>query len=339
MRPLLTKALLALGLLAVFALGALAWALQQHPSLQPYADLRWKVPAGGEAPPPVKVTFLGVSTVLLDDGETALMTDGFFSRPGKLQTFLGKVEPDMQAITQGLRRAGLPGETGRLAAVIPVHSHYDHAMDAPEVARRMGALLLGSESTANVGRGWGLAEAQIRVAKLGEPQRFGRFTATLFASRHAPTGFTGGEVTAPLHPPVRASDYKEGQSYALHVEHGGRTLLIVGSAGFEPGALRGVQADVVLQGIGALGPRPESYRDALWTEVIAAVGARRVIPIHWDDFWQPPGRPMQPMPPPLDAFDVSMAYLRERGARDGVDVRLPLEWQAMDVWAGLPARR
>jgi predicted metal-dependent enzyme (double-stranded beta helix superfamily) len=66
-----------------------------------------------------------------------------------------------------------------------------------------------------------------------------------------------------LHPPAHASDYKEGQSYALHIEHGGKTLLIVGSAGFEPGALRGVHADVVMQGIGALGSRPESYRDAL----------------------------------------------------------------------------
>ena len=44
------------------------------------------------------------------------------------------------------------------------------------------------------------------------------------------------------------------------------------------------------------------------------------------------------MPPPFDDFDASMTYLRARGARDGVEVRLPLEWQAMDVWAGLPAR-
>lgn len=339
MRRVAKRALLAMLVLVLLALAALWWALQQHPSLAPYADLRWRASAGSEAPAPLKVTFLGVSTVLLDDGETALLTDGFFSRPGKLQTFLGKVEPDLQAITQGLQRAGLPGKTGRLAAVIPVHSHYDHAMDAPEVARRTGALLLGSQSTANVGRGAGLPEAQIRIAKLGEPMRFGRFSATLYPSRHAPTGFTGGEIAEPLHPPVRASDYKEGQSYALHVKHGGKTLLIVGSAGFEPGALRGVQADVVMQGIGALGPRPESYRDALWTEVIAAVGARRMIPIHWDDFWQPPGQPMQPMPPPLDDFDASMAYLRGRGEREGVDVRLPLEWLPMDVWAGLSLKR
>ena len=38
-------------------------------------------------------------------------------------------------IARGLAR----NEVTTLAAVIPVHSHYDHAMDAPEVARRTGA--------------------------------------------------------------------------------------------------------------------------------------------------------------------------------------------------------
>lgn len=332
------RLLLALLVLLILAAGGLAWLLQQHPSLAPWAALNW----GGKpvvAPPPaLRVSFLGVATVLLDDGETAILTDGFFSRPDKLQAFLGKVEPDLDAITRGMQRAGIPGKTGKLAAVIPVHSHYDHAMDAPEVAKRTGALLLGSESTANVGRGWGLPESQIRVARLGEPMQFGRFTVTLYPGRHAPTGFAGGEITAPLKPPVRASAYKEGQSYAVHVQHQGQTLLIVGSAGFEPGALKDVRAQVVLLGIGALGPRSDAHRDALWREVVASVQAQRVIPIHWDDFWVPSGQPMRPMPPPLDRFDVSMEFLRARGAKEGVDIQLPLEWQPMDVGAGLVAR-
>ena len=61
-----------------------------------------------------------------------------------------------------------PRAAAIVAAVIPLHAHYDHAMDAPEVARRTGALLLGSESSANVARGWGLPERQIQVAKLGQ---------------------------------------------------------------------------------------------------------------------------------------------------------------------------
>nr|WP_295776730.1 MBL fold metallo-hydrolase [Rhodoferax sp.] len=327
--------------LAVSAVG-LAWMLQQHPSLLPYAMLTWKtdkVPATA----PLRVSFLGVATVLLDDGETAILTDGFFSRPDRMTSFLGKVEPDLYNITRGLARAGIalkgqafaPGRSGKLAAVIPLHSHYDHAMDAPEVAMRTGAMLLGSESTANVGRGWGLPEAQIRVAKLGEPMQYGRFTITLYPALHAPTGFTGGEIAQPLVPPVRASEYKEGQSYAVLVQHDGRSILITGSAGFVPGALKGVKADVVLLGIGTMGQRTDAHRQDYWREVVQTTGTKRVIPIHWDDFWLPADQPMQALPPPLDKFDVSMQFLIARGAAEHVDIRLPLPWQAMDVFDGL----
>ncbi|MCZ8220307.1 MAG: hypothetical protein O9337_12895 [Acidovorax sp.] len=89
------------------------------------------------------MTFLGLSTVLVGYCKTELMTDGFFSRLGKLQIFLSQVEPDMRVITRGLQRVGFPGGVGHLVAVITVHSHYDHAMDAPEVSRLTGAPLLG----------------------------------------------------------------------------------------------------------------------------------------------------------------------------------------------------
>ena len=329
-----------------FSLAALAWMLQQNPSLLPYAALGWKssLPPSSNAPAtPLRVSFLGVATLLLDDGETAILTDGFFSRPDRMQSFLGKVEPDRDNITRGLARAGIrlkdqppgPGQSGKVAAVVPLHSHYDHAMDSPEVARRTGAVLLGSESTANVGRGWGLPEADIRVATLGLPMQFGRFTITLYPAMHAPTGFTGGEITQPLKPPVRASEYKEGQSYAMLVQHGGRSLLITGSAGFVPGALKSVNAEVVLLGIGTLGQRSDAHRQDYWREVVQAIGAKRVIPIHWDDIWLPADQPMQPLPPPIDQFDVSMQFLMTRGAAESVEIRLPLPWQAMDVFSGL----
>lgn len=333
---LIKRILSTLVLLLFIGAGVLSWMLRQVPSMAPWEGLTWS----GEPPADraLEVHFFGVSTLLLSDGETAILTDGFFSRPPKMQAFLGTVEPDPYAITHGLLRAGIPVRSGKLAAVLPLHSHYDHAMDAPEVAKRTGALLLGSESTANVGRGWGLPESQIRVAKLGAPMKFGRFTITLYPGRHAPTGFTGGEITEPLKPPVRASAYKEGQSFAMHVQHEGKSLLILGSAGFEPDALKNVRAQVVLLGVGALGMRGDDYRDALWREVVSGVGARRVMPIHWDDFWIPSDEPMRPMPMPLDRFDVTMAFLRARGAQESVDIQLPQAWFPMDVFAGLPRR-
>jgi L-ascorbate metabolism protein UlaG (beta-lactamase superfamily) len=189
-----------------------------------------------------------------------------------------------------------------------------------------------------VGRGWKLPEGQIVVAQLGQPMRFGRFVVTLLPGRHAPTGFTGGAIDQPLVPPARAIDYKEGQSYAILVQHEGRSLLINGSAGFVPGALAGVRADVVLLGIGTLGTQNDAYRQAYWQEVVGAVRARRVIPIHWDDFWIPVDRGLQPMAAPLDRFGDSMAFLQSRAAQAGVDLRMPVQWEPMDPWAGLPAR-
>ncbi|WP_296507967.1 MBL fold metallo-hydrolase [Rhodoferax sp.] len=322
-------------LLALAAgVGTLAWWLTHPPGMEGVQTLRWPAEAGRATD--ITVRFLGVSTVVLDDGETALMTDGFFSRPDKLTVFLRKVAPDVPAITQGLQRAGSQPGASRLAAVIPLHSHYDHAMDAPEVARQTGALLLGSSSTLMVGQGWGLPPERMQLAQLRTPYRFGRFTVTLYPALHTPTGFTGGVIAQPLVPPVRATDYLEGQSYAMHIAHGNRTLLITGTAGFVPGALQGVKADVVLLGIGAMGPRSAEHKLRYWNETVHTVGARRVIPLHWDDFWIPSTLPMQPMPRPLDDFETSMDFLRQQGEADGVNIRLPAAWTPMDVFDGLP---
>ena len=100
------------------------------------------------------VTWLGVSTLLIDDGDCALLTDGYFSRPGLARIGLGTVAPSPPRVQGCLTRAGITG----LTAVIPVHTHIDHALDSALVAHRTGALLVGGESAANLGRGHGLPE-------------------------------------------------------------------------------------------------------------------------------------------------------------------------------------
>ena len=315
------------------------WLMHDRPSLQPYADML--MPVAAVASGDVQIKFLGVATILIEDGETAILTDGFFSRPGIAQMLSGKIAPDIAAIEQGLKRAGI----NKLNALIPVHSHYDHAIDAPEVAKRTGALLIGSESTANIGRGWGLPESQIRAAFIGEPMQFGRFTVTLLPSRHAPTGFTGGEITSPLKPPAGVTDYLEGASYAILIRHGDKSLLINGSAGFEPGALKDIRADVVMLGTGGIGNFGEQHENTYWNEVVKSVGAKRVIAIHWDDFMTvAAGEPMAPASwllakLLLGDFDQMIRQIKQYGERDQIDVRLPLDGQPMNVWGGLEKAR
>ncbi|HSW07765.1 MBL fold metallo-hydrolase [Aquabacterium sp.] len=329
------RALLFLGVsllvLALAVAGWLTWQLHSRPSLAPYAD-RWlpALPAGAQAP--VRMTFLGVCTVLLDDGETAILVDGFFTRPPARSVVFGRIAPDREIIARALARAGIT----RLAAVITVHSHYDHAMDAPEVARQTGALVVGSASTANIARGWGLPEDRIRSVADGDRLRFSRWQIEIIGSRHAPTAVTGGSIDAPLKPPVRATRYAEGGSFSLMLRNGERTMLVQGSAGFVPGKLQGQRADVVLLGIGALGQQDDAYRAAYWHEVVTTTAPRRVIPIHWDDFLLPLDQPLQPAPRLIDDFDRSMRFLIERGRGSQVDVKLAPAWGVVDPFAGLP---
>ena len=52
------------------------------------------------------------------------------------------------------------------------------------------------------------------------------------------------------------------------------------------GSWRG-RADVAYLGVGQLGVQDEGYIRDYWTETVAAVGARRVVLTHWDDFFRP----------------------------------------------------
>jgi len=203
------------------------------------------------------------------------------------------------------------------------------------VAQQTGAVLVGSESSANIARGWGLPEDRIKVVENGETLGFGRFRVTLIVSVHSPHAFFPGEITAPLSPPATAGAYRMGHCYSVLIEHDGRSILVQGSAGFIPGALKGRRAEVVYLGVGTLGKLSEEYRDGYWHEVVETVGARRVIVVHWDDFCKPLDEPLVPLPALVDDFDTTMRFLQRRGAQAGVDVRVPAVWMPANPFAGL----
>jgi len=276
-------------LLSLLLLGA--WVLlrvHRSQELAAEAAQRYVAPAN---PGRLSATWFGVTALLLRDGDQALFIDPFFTRPPGLWPLLRNraIAPDPAAIAAALRDAGVT----RLDAVLVSHSHYDHAMDAGVVARLSGATLLGSASTAQIGRGAGLPEAQIRVVQPGAALQFGRFRLHFIESRHAGAsgGWPTGEISAPLRPPARYFDYRLGDTYSILVEHPEGRLLHHGSAGYQPGALRGLQADVVFLGVALVDDLPEYLR-----EVVDAVGARRVVPTHWDDFTRALDAPLQPLP-------------------------------------------
>jgi len=286
-------------------------------------DPGWAIEASEQIPPgAVTVRFSGTATLLFSDGETQWMTDGWFSRPGPLRMLLGKIGPDIGAIEQGLA----DNEVTSLAAVLPLHSHYDHAMDAPEVARRTGAMLLGSESTANIGRGWGLPESQIQVLSNRQSVRLGQFVITPIESQHfqfpdpaiRERALAEPEISAPLVPPVRVFDYRLGKAYVLHVSHPKGSWLIVGSAGYIEGALQDFTADTVFLGVGGLGSQTADYMENFWRDTVATVMPSRVIPVHFDSLTGPLAGPftgqVKLMALIADDRESTLSFLRSKAA-------------------------
>lgn len=295
---------------------------------------RWRHLSEAAAPPrpgQVRATFLGVSTILLTDGWTAILTDGFFSRPSLPRVLAGRLGPDRARIGAALRRFGID----RLDAVFVVHSHYDHALDSAVVAELTGARLIGSASTRNIARGQGFPDDRFDEAVTSNPFGIGAFRLTALPATHSPGDVAPGTVDAPLRPPARARAYRTGGCYSLHVRHAGRELLIHASANTRTGALDGYGAGTVYLGVGTLGKQDEAFRERYWDTLVRKTGARRVVPVHWDNFTVPLTRPLRPLPAFADRFDVTMEFLTRRAAADGVTLALPVLGQPTDPFGAL----
>ena len=302
-------AVVIVGVVALFA--ALAtWAWHSRPDI---ADTELHPQVVNDPPESaVTATWLGVTTLLFDDGETQILIDGFISRPTLFEWLVGKpVTSDAPMINYVMNEFGMR----RLAAIIPAHSHYDHAMDIGAIANRSSASILGSESTANIARGCGVPEDQIVVVEVGEPYAFGDFVVTLIRAAHAPVGLRGevplaGTVEDPLEQPAPITAWREGGSYSIVISHPQGTTLVQGSAGYREGALDNVHADVVMLGIALLESLGRNYAERYWQALVTSTGATRVFPVHFDDQTRPFGEIALP-PKLIDNFVRTARWLQD----------------------------
>ncbi len=261
------------------------------------------------------VTFLGTNTLLLRKGSATLLVDPHFSRPGLLQ-FLRKIATNRQRIRTKLHQF----QIGRGCLIVLTHTHYDHALDAVEVARQTGGVLAGSESALNLFRGAGLAPQNFRVATSGKSFDLADFQLRFHPGKHLPfppplRWFLPGEgrIEKPLCPPAWIWNYQCGQISAIQV---GR-VLIVGSAGFIPGAYRNLDIDTVILSVGGLETRSAAYLRRLFKETVLASGASRVLISHWDHFWGP----IKGSPRMLGLAGLSIWRLKKLGACYGKKVQ------------------
>ena len=267
---------------------------------------------------PVSMTFFGTTTWLLDDGETQILLDAHLTRPSLPRALLGKIRTNTAFVDEVLRRFPMD----RLRAIFVSHSHYDHVLDAAYIAGKTGADIYGTISTKNVGLGGGIPDARLHLFEEDAPVSVGAFEITVLPSIHSkPTAINndlGVVIERPLKQPARMRDYSEGGSYDFYIRHGEQTLLVRPSCNYIEGSLKDVRADTLLLGIGGLGKEDGAFHDKFYRETVGYVQPKRVIPVHWDNFFKPLKAPLPYQTRIADDTEGNMIYMKTRLEQDGI---------------------
>jgi len=272
-------------------------------------------PSSPSSPPardPVALTYFGVAGWQLEGAGRVILADPYFSRPIHDG---GPISPDLEAIA-----ARAPAK----ADLITIgHSHIDHLLDAPEVARRTGATLLGSLTTAMIGRASGLPEEQLITVKGGEDFAFDGFSVRVIPSLHSALDdkhVFGGALTEPPTLPMPSSDWPEGGTFAYLVRLAGHEILMLSTANFIERELEGLRPDIAIIGVGL---RQEIY-DYTCRLLHALGDPPRVYANHFDDWHAPP----VDVPPDEDL----LAFVAEvEACAPGTIVTIPRHFERMVV--------
>lgn len=244
----------------------------------------WLRHAPYDAPPPppapeevaLTVRYLGVTGYEISDGQTTLVLDPMVNRWTLPELLTGPLEPDPALSARWVPEADY---------VLVNHAHFDHVIDAPEIALRTGAEVVGSASVANLMRSRGGPEGQLREVSGGEELTLGSFQVRVVASTHGSVLGSSEPMPGTIAPdagPLWFYEYTQDQSLSYRIEAGGASIWFHPSAVHRPGELGGQTAGTLIVGVNNADASAEGFR-----ALAAEAGAARVIPSHFDNFFQP----------------------------------------------------
>jgi L-ascorbate metabolism protein UlaG (beta-lactamase superfamily) len=251
---------------------------------QALAELEARAPA---LPDGIELEWLGVSGYRLTYAGQTLFIDPYLSRvPFRDLVLRRQALPDPAALE---RFVAAPGET---AGVLVGHTHFDHALDAPAIARRLGCKAYGSRSLVNLMGLHGLAERAVEV----EPYRtyeLGPFEVSFTPSVHSKLllGLAvpyDGELSCEHLDGLCPGAYRCGQVWGISIAVAGVRFYHQGSANLIDDAVRERDVDFFLAGVAG-----RSFTDDYWRRILTRLQPRAVIPTHYDNFFRPLGQQLE----------------------------------------------
>ena len=244
---------------------------------------------GGPGAAGVNFKWFGTNGWEITFGNKTILIDPWFNRfeSGFLQNKLkmdATLPTDTALIDQHVKTAD---------QILIGHGHWDHMADVPYIATKTGAMVIGSESHANLMRAAGVAEGKIVQVKGGEYMQFDGYTIEVFPSVHSMGGtkkyaVPGHVPSVPAAPPTKLGDLPEGDTLIYVLTIGGKyTIFLMSSGNYIERAIAGLRPDVAL-----IAPLFSNNTHAFTPRLVKALNYPKIVlPTHWDDFEAPLAEP------------------------------------------------
>jgi L-ascorbate metabolism protein UlaG (beta-lactamase superfamily) len=184
----------------------------------------------------------------------------------------------------------LPAE-GNVVGILVGHTHFDHAIDVPLLARSFDTKAFGSRSLVQLMAVHGLRERAVEV----QPRRayeLGPFTVRFVPSLHSKLllGYKvpfDGALTCDHLDKLSPSAYRCGAVYGIQIEVAGTSLYHQGSANLIDDEVPTGGVDIFLAGIAG-----RSFTENYWRRILPRLDPAVVVANHYDDFFRPLAAPL-----------------------------------------------
>ncbi len=240
-----------------------------------------------ELPDGLEIEWLGVSGYRISAEGKTLFVDPYLSRVPFADLLRRRSALPDPAMLDRFVQA--PGE---VVGVLVGHTHFDHAVDAPAIARRFGCKAYGSDSLLTLMGLHGLAAQTVEV----EPYRtyeLGPFEVSFTPSIHSKLllGLAvpyDGDLTCEHLDGLTPGAYRCGQVWGISIKVAGVSFYHQGSANLIDEAVRERGIDVFLAGVAG-----RNFTDDYWQRIIPRLDPKVVVPTHYDNFFRPLGQRLE----------------------------------------------
>lgn len=231
-------------------------------------------------PAGLELQWLGTAGYRLAYQGQALYIDPYLSRAPLRCLLRGTASMPDPALLARL----LPEE--KVAGVLVGHCHFDHAIDAPAIARRFRAPAHGSANLARLMALHGAPELAVTV-EAGRAYALGPYTVRFVPSCHSRLvlGWSvpfDGELSCEHLDHLSPGAYKCGQVFGILIEVAGIRIYHQGSANLIDEAVPRGGVDLFLAGVAG-----RRFTRDYWPRILRRLEPQVVVAGHFDDFFRP----------------------------------------------------